>query len=151
VTQFLAVLRALPLANLHLGGMSVEFTMLALAVVLGFVHLFLASHFVTAERGVAWNTGARDETPPLQGKLAGRLDRAFANFRETFPFFAVAIVICALLDRHSPRTEWGAQLYFWGRVIYLPLYAIGVPALRTLVWLLSTLGILLVLSAAFSA
>jgi uncharacterized MAPEG superfamily protein len=151
VTDILNALKAIPLSGLQLGGMSVEFTMLALAAVLGFVHLFLASHFVTQERGVAWNTGARDVTPPLKGKLAGRLDRAYNNFRETFPFFAIAVILCALLDRHNARTDWGAQLYFWGRVVYLPLYAMGIPALRTLIWLVSTLGILLVLSATFSA
>ncbi|HEY7976614.1 MAG TPA: MAPEG family protein [Rhizomicrobium sp.] len=147
---FLNALAAVPLANLKLGGMSVELTMLALAAVLGFVHLFLGVHFATRERGAAWNTGARDNTPPLQGKLAGRLDRAFNNFRETFPVFAVAVLIITILDRHNARTEWGAQLYFWMRVIYLPLYAAGVPMLRTIVWLLSTVGILLVLSAAFA-
>ncbi|HWA31729.1 MAG TPA: MAPEG family protein [Rhizomicrobium sp.] len=150
MTGFLNALAALPLANLTLGGMSVELTMLALACVLGFVHLFLGAHFVTQERGTAWNVGARDNTPPLQGKLAGRLDRAFNNFRETFPIFAVAVLIITVLDRHNARTEWGAQLYFWMRVIYLPLYAAGVPMIRTIVWLLATVGILLVLSAAFS-
>jgi uncharacterized MAPEG superfamily protein len=149
VTQFMTTLKALPLAWLHLGGMSVEFTMLALVIVLGFVHLFIAAQVVTRERGAAWNVGARDETPPLKGRLAGRLDRAFRNFLETFAFFAAAVILTALLDRHDARTEWGAQLYFWGRVIYLPLYAAGVPGLRTLVWIASTAGILLVLSAAF--
>lgn len=148
--KFLNVLAALPLANLKLGGMSVELTMLALACVLGFVHLFLGAHFVTQERGAAWNTGARDNTPPLQSKLAGRLDRAFNNFRETFPIFAVAVLIVTILDRHNARTEWGAQLYFWMRVVYLPLYAAGVPMLRTIIWIASTVGILLVLSAAFA-
>jgi uncharacterized MAPEG superfamily protein len=151
VTGFLNVLNGLPLANLRLGGMSVELTMLALAAALGFVHLFLAAHFVTQERGAAWNTGARDNTPPLTGKVAGRLDRAFRNFRETFPIFAVAVFLITFLDRHNMRTEWGSQLYFWMRVIYLPLYALGVPFLRTIVWLASTIGILMVLSAAFMA
>src|SRR5690242_10399711 len=141
MTHFLDALAALPLANLRLGGMSVELTMLALACILGFVHLFLGAHFVTQERGPAWNIGARDNTPPLQGKLAGRLDRAFNNFRETFPFFAVAVLLITALDRHNARTEWGAQLYFWMRVIYLPLYAMGVPMLRTVIWLLATVGI----------
>jgi uncharacterized MAPEG superfamily protein len=145
------MLSGLPLADLRLGGMSVELTMLALAAVLGFVHLFLAAHFVTQERGAAWNTGARDNTPPLTGKVAGRLDRAFRNFRETFPIFAVAVFLITFLDRHNARTEWGSQLYFWMRVIYLPLYALGVPFLRTIVWLASAVGILMVLSAAFSA
>ena len=150
MTQFLNVLAALPLANLRLGGMSVELTMLALACILGFVHLLLGAHFVTQERGAAWNVGARDNTPPLQGKLAGRLDRAFRNFRETFPIFVAAVLLVTVLGRHSARTEWGAQLYFWMRVLYLPLYMLGVPMLRTIIWLLATVGILLVLSVAFA-
>ena len=150
MTGFLHTVSGLPLANLQLGGMSVEMTMLALAAVLGFVHLFAAAHFVTREHGAAWNTGARDHTPALQGKLAGRLDRAFRNFRETFPIFAVAVFLITVLNRHNARTEWGSQLYFWMRVIYLPLYAAGIPFLRTIVWLAATVGILLVLSAAFS-
>src|SRR6201996_9709727 len=109
MSSFLHMLSGLPLANLSLGGMSVELTMLALAAVLGFVHLFAAAHFVTREYGAAWNTGARDNTPPLTGKLAGRLDRAFRNFRETFPIFAVAVFLITILNRHDARTEWGSQ------------------------------------------
>ena len=150
MNSFLDNLSGVPLAGLHLGGMSVEMTMLALAAVLAFVHLFAAAHFATQEHGAAWNTGARDNTPPLTGKLAGRLDRAFRNFRETFPLFAVAVILITFLDRHNARTEWGAQLYFWMRVIYLPLYAMGVPFLRTIIWLGSVIGIILVLSAAFA-
>jgi uncharacterized MAPEG superfamily protein len=139
-----------PYLNLHLGGMSVEFTMLALAIVLGFVHLFLAAQFVTRERGTAWNVGARDNTAPLAGKLAGRLDRAFANFKETFPFFAVAVIMATILDRHSNMTAWGAQLYLVARITYLPLYAMGVPLLRTLVWIASVAGIVMVLIPLFT-
>ena len=130
--------------------MSVEFTMLALAVVLGLVQLFLAAQFVTSERGVAWNIGPRDETPPLKGKLAGRLDRAFWNFLETFPFFAVAVVMAAILGRHTWQTLWGSQLYLAGRVLYVPLYAFGVTGLRTLAFLAATAGILLLLAALFA-
>lgn len=139
-----------PYLNFRLGGMSVEFTMLALAIVLGFVHLFLAAQFVTRERGTAWNVGARDNTAPLTGKLAGRLDRAFANFKETFPFFAVAVIMAAILGRHSNFTTWGAELYLAARILYLPLYAMGVPLVRTLVWIASVVGIVMVLSALFT-
>ncbi len=144
-----SVLAALPLAGLRLGGMSVEMTMLALSVVLGFLYIFLASRFVTAERGVAWNTGPRDNTAPLQSAFAGRLVRAYKNFLETFAFFAVAVILITILGRHNARTEWGAQLYFWMRVLYLPLYAMGVPFFRTLVWLLSVVGLFLVLAVCF--
>ena len=138
-----------PWLNFRLGGMSVEFTMLALAIVLGFVHLFLATQMVTSERGMAWNVGARDNAAPLTGKLAGRLDRAFANFKETFPFFAVAVIMTAILGRHSNMTVWGAELYLAARIIYLPLYAMGVPLLRTLAWAASVFGIVMLLGALF--
>jgi uncharacterized MAPEG superfamily protein len=136
-----------PYLNLHLGGMSVEFTMLTLAILLGLVQLFLAVQLVTAERGTAWNIGPRDTTPPLKGKIAGRLDRAFSNFKETFPFFAVVILMAAILGRHSWTTQLGSELYVAARVLYLPLYAFGVTGLRTLAFLFSVVGIGLVLAA----
>jgi uncharacterized MAPEG superfamily protein len=141
---------SLPFANLQLAGMSVEFTMLALAIVLGFVHILLAAHFITNERGLMWNMGPRDETKPLSSRLAGRLDRALANFKETFPLFAVAVLMAAALARHSSLTVWGAQLYLAGRILYLPLYAFGVPVLRTIVWAVATAGIVMVLWAVFT-
>ena len=139
-----------PYLNLHLGGMSVEFTMLAAATVLGFVQLFLAVQLVTAERGTAWNVGPRDVTPPLKGKIAGRLDRALSNFKETFPFFAVAILMVAILGRHNWATQLGSELYVAARILYVPLYALGVTGLRTLVFLASFAGIILVMTVLFA-
>lgn len=78
--------------NLAIGGLTIEFTMLVVAIVLGAVHLLAAAQAITAERGLWWNMGPRDNTPPLKSALAGRLDRAFANFRETFPFFAALLL-----------------------------------------------------------
>ena len=147
--QFVQTLQHLPIVNFRAGGMSVEFTMLALAIVLGLLQLFLAAHFVTNERGVAWNIGPRDETAPLRSKLAGRLDRAFWNFLETFGFFAIAVVMAAILGRHNWATLWGSQLYLAARILYVPLYAFGVTGLRTLAFLAATVGILLVLAVLF--
>ena len=137
--------------NLQFGGMSVEMTMLALAILLGFIQLFLAAHFVTAERGLGWNVGARDNTAPLSGHLAGRLDRAFQNFKETFPFFAAAVIMAAVMGRHNWATLWGSQIYLAARILYVPLYAMGIPAVRTLVWAAASAGILLVVAALFMA
>lgn len=138
------------LPDLAMGHLSIEFTMLALAIVLGFIHLFAAIHVITNERGFMWNVGARDETLPLKSRIAGRLDRAFWNFLETFPFFAAAILMAAMLDRHNWQTVLGAELYLAGRVIYLPLYALGIPFVRTIAWIVATAGIVLVLVALFT-
>ena len=140
-----------PAASFHLAGLSVEFTMLAFAIVLGVIQLFLAAQFVTRDRGTLWNIGPRDGTPAPLGKTAGRLDRAFRNFMETFPFFAAAVVMAAVLDRHNWQTLLGSELYLGARVLYVPLYAQGVTGLRTLAFLASVVGIGLVLAAVFSA
>ena len=130
-----------------LGGLSTEFTMLALAIVLGFVHLLLAAQVVTSERGLTWAIGPRDNIAPLRSVLGGRLDRALANFRETFPFFAACVLALAILGRHTGQTVWGAELYLAGRILYLPLYAAGIPIARTIAWAIATIGIILLLAA----
>jgi uncharacterized MAPEG superfamily protein len=66
---------------------------------------------------------------------------------ETFPFFAAAILAVVLTQRQDGLTALAAQLYFWARVVYLPLYAAGVPYVRSLVWLASLVGIVLLLWA----
>jgi uncharacterized MAPEG superfamily protein len=127
--------------------MTTELQMLALSVVLGLAYIVLSASFATLQRSLAYNAGPRDEAmPPLTG-VAGRLDRALRNFLETFPLFAAAVLIAHVANRHSEMTIWGTQLYFWGRLIYLPLYAFGIPFVRTLAWFVATLGIVLILFA----
>jgi uncharacterized MAPEG superfamily protein len=43
----------------------------------------------------------------------------------------------------------GAELYFWARVIYLPVYIVGIPYLRTLVWFVSVVGLVMVVGGLF--
>lgn len=121
--------------------MSIELRMLAWTVVLGLVQLMLAATLSTMQRGAKWNVGARDATEPLHG-VAARMDRAFRNLMETFPFFAAIALALVLGERATAATALGAQLYFWSRVIYVPLYAAGVPYVRTLVWVVGIWGLL---------
>jgi uncharacterized MAPEG superfamily protein len=123
--------------------MTIEIQMLVWSVLLGIVHLFAASAATTRERGLAWNASARDGQNAPVRPLTGRLQRAQSNFMETFPFFAAAVLAVTLTQRQDGLTALAAQLYFWARVAYLPLYAAGVPYVRSLVWLASLVGILL--------
>lgn len=127
--------------------MPIELYLLGAAAVLGLVHILWAVNVKTAQYGTQWNMGARDaEMPPLK-PLAGRLARAQANFFETFPLFAAVLLGALAADRLGWKTELGAHLYLWARLIYLPLYAAGIPKVRTLVWLVSLAGLVLVLWA----
>lgn len=125
--------------------MAVELQMLVWAVVLGLVQLVAAASLGTQQRGLAWNAGARDDVPvPLTG-VAGRVDRALHNFLETFAFFAVAVLVVVATQRGTAQTALGAQVYLWARVAYLPVYAAGIPYLRTLIWAASMIGLIMVL------
>ena len=129
--------------------MTVELRMLALSVVLGIVQIVAASHAASLQRGYRWTASPRDgEAEPLRG-VAGRLDRALRNFAETFPLFATAVLAAQVSDTHGALTEWGARLYFWARVAYVPLYAAGIPLIRSLVWNVATVGIVLLVAALF--
>ncbi len=127
--------------------MSLELRVLCLTIVLGFVHIVLASHSASLQRGYRWTASARDEPlPPLTG-MAGRLARALANFLETFPFFAVLVLMVHVIGAYGALSKWGALLYFGGRLVYLPLYAFGVFLVRSLAWNVATAGIFLLLGS----
>jgi uncharacterized MAPEG superfamily protein len=129
--------------------MAIELKILAWCVCLGLVSVIIAAALATSQRGLAWNIGNHEgEAKPLTG-AAGRADRASNNFLETFAFFAAALLAVVLAKGSSPHTVLGAQLYFWGRLIYLPLYIIGIPYARTLAWAVSLAGMLMVLGALF--
>ncbi|RAN79833.1 hypothetical protein B5P43_11395 [Bacillus sp. SRB_336] len=129
--------------------MTTELSMLMWSVVLGLLQIALAALCTVGQRGLVWAAGARDEArPPLTG-IGGRLDRARGNFLETFPLFLAAVLAAHLLQRHDATTVLGAQLYFWARVAHLPVYAAGIPYLRTLIWAVSIVGIVMLLAALF--
>jgi len=123
--------------------LSVEILGLLAGIGLGIVHIVLASHSASLQRGYRWSAGPRDESlPPLQG-VAGRLARACSNYLETFPFFAAAGLAVVVTNSHSAWSAWGVYLYLAGRLAYLPLYAFGVYLVRSLAWNVATLGIVL--------
>ena len=127
--------------------MPIELKMLAWSVALGLVHVLLGAALTTHQRGLRWNVGARDAVlPPVTG-VAARVDRALRTCLETFPVVAAAALAVVVLERGDASTALGAQCYFWARLAYVPLYAAGVPYLRTVVWGVSLWGLLQLLWA----
>jgi len=125
--------------------MHVEYAVLAWGCILGFVHIFGAAHVRTAQLGSAWNAGPRDAPLPPPTPLGGRLARAQANFFETFPIVVAAVALLGVTDIHTRWTAIGAIVWLVARIIYIPLYAAGIPYIRTLVFLVSVAGIVMML------
>jgi uncharacterized MAPEG superfamily protein len=124
---------------------TVEARYLWASAFLGLVQMVLAILFSLNARGLEWAAGARDEPLPPIGVIGGRIERTYRNFLETFPFFAALVLLASGLGRHNELTVWGAQLYFFGRVLYVPIYAFGIAYARTVVWAISIIGIVLML------
>jgi uncharacterized MAPEG superfamily protein len=125
--------------------MATDLVYLALSVGLGLLQIVAASHAASRLRGYAWSASARDAVlPPLDG-VAGRLARAVTNYGETFPFFVATVLLVHQTGHTGTTTDIGAALYFWARVAYVILYALGVPVIRSLVWNIAVVGIAIVM------
>jgi uncharacterized MAPEG superfamily protein len=124
-----------------------ELMWLGWSIALGLVYVLAAAALGTWQRGLKWNVGNRDgDAKPLTG-MAARAARANRNFLETYVFFAAAVLAVVLAHKSNAWSALGAQIYFWARVVYLPVYVVGIPYLRTLVWAASFWGILQLLEA----
>lgn len=127
--------------------MTIELTLLAWTLVLALVQVLLPAMWRNRETGIDYNTGPRDEPGPPVGIVTGRLQRAQANLFETLPVFAAVVLVAHIAGREGALTLWGAWLYLVARIVYVPLYAAGVPYLRSLAWSASLLGLVLILLA----
>lgn len=123
--------------------MTAELWILMATSLLGIVHLSAASFAFKSQVGNKYTIGPRDENLQPSG-VAGRLRRAQLNFLETFPIFVAFVVLVHLTNVYGTLSYWGSMLYLLGRVLFLPLYAWGVPWLRTFSWNLATLGLVVV-------
>jgi uncharacterized MAPEG superfamily protein len=121
--------------------------LLAASILLGLAHVLLAGALVTSSRGLNWNMSNRDGEPPPVSLHAERAQRAARNFLETFAFFAAAVVCAIASSRDGYLAVLGAQLYFWARLAYLPIYVIGIPVIRSLVWAVAMVGVVMIVMA----
>ena len=128
--------------------MAVELKLLGAAVVIGVLQLLWAAAASRLQQGLEWAAGSRDEARPVTG-VAARLNRSFANFMETFPLFAAAVVTAYLAAKLGPLTLWGSVLYVVSRALHPIAYVLNVPYLRSLIWFVGFGGALAVIAAIF--
>lgn len=131
--------------------MTTELILLAWTLVLALVQIMLTANLRTAETGIQYNASARDGEAPPPRPVTARLQRAQANLFETLPLFIGAVLIAHVSGSEGDLTLWGCWMYLVARIIYIPLYAAGIPYVRSLVWLVSLAGLVMVLAAVLTA
>ena len=64
---------------------------------------------------------------------------------ESLIIFAALVLVAQFAGKINVVTALGAQLFFWARLAYAPVYVIGIPWLRTGLWGVSFAGLLQIL------
>jgi uncharacterized MAPEG superfamily protein len=93
---------------------------------------------------LAENLGPRDHVRPLT--ITGqRAARALANMHEALPVFLGLALMNLIVAPQASLAVTGAWVFLIARIIYVPLYLGGVPGVRTLAWVASWVGLILML------
>ena len=123
--------------------MKPELMWLLWAVALTVVQMLISVSGATLRVGLPTLAGNREGLGPFTGWV-GRAYRAHHNMLESLVLFAVLVLIAVSAGKTNSTTLLGAQLFFWARLAYALVYLAGIPWLRTLVWLASVVGLLLI-------
>ncbi len=122
--------------------LSTELTVMGWSFVLFLAHMTTQASTALHDRGVYFNAGPRDDPNPL-GRIAARAERAFANFKETWPIFLALALGLAITGRSGGPAATGAWVWLGARIAYLPLYVLGVPYVRSVAFGVAVVGLVM--------
>jgi uncharacterized MAPEG superfamily protein len=94
--------------------------------------------------------GNRDNTEECSG-FPARTDRAAKNMLENMVLFSALALVASVGGVTDPHVELGARIFFWARLVYIPVYMIGIPVARTGVWAISVIGMGMIFAAIVQA
>ena len=125
--------------------MTPELQLLVWSVALTIVQMLFAVTGANTQIPLPTLANNRENLPELKG-WAGRAQRAHRNMLENLPLFIGLVLVAHIAGRTNPMTLLGAQLFFWARLVYAIVYVVGIPWVRTAVWAVSAIGLILIFS-----
>ncbi|HEX2886011.1 MAPEG family protein [Vineibacter terrae] len=123
--------------------MGTELSLLVWSVALTVGQMVVAAMGANMQVGLTKLAGNREDVPPITG-WAGRAKRAHLNMLESLVLFAALVLVAHAAGKTNAMTALGAQLFFWARLAYAVIYVAGIPWLRTLIWAVSLVGMVLI-------
>jgi len=97
--------------------------------------------FTLPKLGLGYLVGPRDEAKDA-GLIAARLSRTTKNSVTAFAYFAPAVLLLQAQGPDSGAATTAAWVFLVARIAYVPLYAAGIPWLRTAAWTVALLAAL---------
>ncbi len=123
---------------------STEISVLGWSVALLLVQIVLQAS-IMGDLTPGYLFSPRDEQKKTNSVLAGRFKRALHNLLETYPAFIALVVALVATGKTGGMAATGALIWIVCRAIYVGLYAAGIPVARTLIWLGSIIGLVMML------
>jgi len=87
--------------------------------------------------------GYPDSVPELP-KWIGRGARAHANMIENLPAFAALVLVAHVGGVANEMTALGAAIFFWGKLVHVIVFMLGLPYIRTAAFFASWIGMVLI-------
>ena len=94
--------------------------------------------------------GNREKDQPCDG-FPARTERAAKNMLENMVLFTALALVASVGGVADPHVELGARIFYWARIVYIPIYMIGIPVARTGIWAISVIGMGLIFAAIVQA
>lgn len=122
---------------------------LVAGIIVYLITAYVPAIYLLANVGIDQYFGSRDneQTTSL---ARGRALRAARNFSENFPVFALLGILAIVVEgADMDMAIGGAGAFILSRVVYLLLYMLGVPVVRSLAFLVGWIGMILMAWALF--
>jgi uncharacterized MAPEG superfamily protein len=123
---------------------STEIAVLGWSVILLLVHIIAQTLSLTKDCGLGYAMSNRDDIKPVSA-FTDHLTRGLRNFLETYGAFIALALALVVTGKHGGLGATGALVWFWARVVYVPVFGAGIPVLRTVVWTVSIIGLVMML------
>ena len=123
--------------------MKPEMMLLVWAVLLTVVQAVVAVQGAMMQVGLATLMGNREGIPEIRG-WGGRAARAHRNMLENLVLFAALVLAAVIAGKTNDMTLLGAQIFLYARIAYAVVYIAGLPWIRTAVWAVSIVGLVMI-------
>lgn len=123
--------------------MSIELTLLLWAGALTVIQTIIFAIGVVTQVGLPALAGNREPALDLTGWV-GRAQRAHRNMLESLVLFSILVLVAQAMGTTNELTVLGAQVFFWARVAFASVYIIGLPWIRSGIWAVSVVGLVMI-------
>lgn len=123
-------------------------TLVVYMTLLTFVSIMLGVTLRNREwtlEGMKVGLSNRDNLPEATA-LGGRAERAADNTKENFILFT-ALALAAQASGMGEQATFGATVFLWARVVYIPVYLAGITYVRSALWGVGIFGLALMVRA----